>query len=474
MLKAKSTKAYFWKSGGTILQQVLSFSFSVVLARNLSPSDFGLFAATFAIIQIAKTGINLGYGEALVQNQNNNDSTYSSVFNVNVVIGLGLYAILFISAPWFAEFYEDYRLSLIIRILGTILLFDSLSIVQLSILSQNLEFDKIVKRDIITQLLAGCSAIVSLYLGLDIYALVVQALVLSLANTLLLWRVSKWRPIIFKFDKKELLKLQDYTKYAFFTILINSGVRNLYPLVIAKSFNTSTLGFYKRSDSLVKLISNTINQSIRQVLFASLSKLKNNINASVRVFEITLELVIIFSVFITAIVFLGSDLFFLEILGPQWAKSLDIFKIIVFLGFLEPFQLVIHSAILSKGLSKIGFHSQFLKRGLDLISLGIGLVFGFVPFLYGILISAIFGAALYVRIGNKAFDNAVSRVINRSSVPIIILIISVIALQKSLIFENLWFCATLKIMILMLSFSIIFFLLRKKFILSTIKLLRGI
>ena len=472
MTMPRTSNAYFWKFGGAVAKQFIAFAFSIVLARNLLPADFGVIAAALAMIQLAKVLINIGLGEALIQNQNNNQSTYSSVFTVNLFVGLVLFMLFFASAPWLADFFEDERLILIIRILGFIVLFDSLSVVQISILSKNLEFEKIVKRRLLTQTLAGFLAIGSLYLGFDIYALVVQNVAISLFNTALLWKISNWRPS-FKFDKAELLKLYEYTKYSFLTILVSSALRNLVPMVVAKSFSSATLGFYRRSDSLVKLIVNTINESVRQVLFASLSRIQNDLKSSLRVFEISLELVVVLSVFTSGLVFLGAELFFLEILGPQWAESLNIFKILVVLGFFEPFQLVINSAILSKGLSKMNFYSQSIRRASDLIGLGVGLVFGFIPFLYAIVVSSIIGAVIYARVGNKVFDNAVSRVMLRSSGSIGFMLIVVFALEQFLSFENIWLSAGLKMLILTIAFATVFYVLRKEFIVSILKLIRA-
>lgn len=468
----RASSAYIWKFGGAVTKQSLAFAFSVILARNLQPTDFGIVAAALAMIQMAKILINLGFGEALIQNQDNNQSTYSSVFSINLLIGLILFLLFFIGAPWLADFFDDIRLVLIIRILGSIVLFDSLCVVQLAILSKNLEFDKIVKRNLLTQTLSGSLAIGSLYLGFDIYALVVHNVTMSLFNTALLWKISYWRPS-FRVEREELLKLYDYTKYAFLTLLAKSALKNLVPIVVAKSFSPATLGLFRRSDSLVKLVINTINESVRQVLFSSLSRMQKDLRASLRVFEMTLELVVIFSCFISGLVYLGAELFFLEILGPQWAESLDIFRIIVFLGFFEPLQLVINSAVLSNGKNKINFYSQSVIRTLEIVSLVIGLIFGFTPFLYAILISSIIGSVIYIRLGNTVFDNAVNRVMFRSFGSIATVIVAVLILDQSISIENLWFSAVVKTIMLISVFSLFIFLWRKKLIVSVMNAVKA-
>jgi len=469
-MAAKSSNAFLWKSAGAIANQGIAFCFTILLARKLMPADFGFVAAAMSVIHIAKIFINIGLSEALIQNKETNQITFSSVFVLNAIIGAILFIIIFCSAPLLADFLEDKRLTNIVRIISTIVLFDSLTVVQRALLSKGLEFDKLVKTSLITQSFSGLLAIGFLYLGYEIYALVVQNISISFISAILLWRISDWRPNIV-FNKAEVMKLYEYTKYSFLTLLTNNGFKNVVPIIIAKSFSANTLGFYRRADSLVKMVINIINDSVRQVLFAQLSRMQEDSKASSRVFEISLELVVVLAAFFSAQVYLCSELFFLEILGDQWAESLPIFRILIFLGLLEPFQLVINSATLSKGLSKMNYYAQTSRRVFDLTSLAIGLIFGFFPFLYAIIVSSLVGALVYIRIGDRVFLNSVRRVLKRAIIPVGVIICLVYSLETRLELDNLWALTTSKVLIMTSAFGVFFFFFRKKFILSLIQII---
>ena len=186
--KAKTSikSGFKWSLIGNYSAQAIGFVVSVFLARILTPEDFGIVGMSLAFIHMLKILMTFGFNEALIQSDNTSKLTFSSVFYINVFVGVVVSVLLIISAPYIADFYNRQVLKGLIRILSIIYLLESLNMVQTTILKKSLDFKILTFRSLISQFIAGIGAIVLALNGFGLYALVAQHIFASLFKTLLL------------------------------------------------------------------------------------------------------------------------------------------------------------------------------------------------------------------------------------------------------------------------------------------------
>ena len=192
--KGKISQGVKWSFIGTYGGQIVGFLISIFLARLLSPEDFGIVGMSLSVIQILKVAMSLGFSDALIQKKENSHRAYSTVFIINLSLGILITFLIYFSAPLIAQFYGRAELISIVKFLSVIYLLESLSVVQVAILKKELNFKSLSIRSLVAQLISGTLATVLAFLGYGIYALIVHHIVINTLRTMLLWRMSNWRP----------------------------------------------------------------------------------------------------------------------------------------------------------------------------------------------------------------------------------------------------------------------------------------
>ena len=193
-LKTKVVTGLLWSFTESFSNQGILFVVGIILARLLEPHEFGLIGMIMILIAISESFINSGFSQALIQKKDCNDIDFSTVFYFNIVTAFIFIMILYFTAPFISIFFQEPQLTLIIRVIGTVLLFDALSIVQRTILTRNIDFKLQAKISIIASLLSGIIAVIMAYLGFGVWSLVVKIISQKTINTILLWQWNKWRP----------------------------------------------------------------------------------------------------------------------------------------------------------------------------------------------------------------------------------------------------------------------------------------
>jgi O-antigen/teichoic acid export membrane protein len=389
-LKQKATQSFLWDMLSVFAKQGVVFIVSVFLARLLMPAEFGLVAMALVFITISQVFADFGLASALIQNKENSSLTYSSVFYFNVLIGLLLFGMFWLLAPFIARFYDDPQITMLVRYLSLAFIINSFNLVQQTILRKNLEFKKITVRAVIAQLLGGILAVVLAYQGWGVYALVVQNLTGSALGTLLLWQVAEWKPRL-EFSWAEVKKLSGFSTYVFLNHVTTRLATQLDTLVVGKVFSAATLGFYSRAVSLNSLVTTFSSTSISRVSFPLLSKLQDDPKRFTGVYFKLLEFVAFASFGLSgALIFAGGDLITL-LFGSNWAPSVFIFQVLVLKAFTYPVSLLIVSVFWAGGKSKESFWFGNAGKAIALLPLVVAIVWGFNPFLYAVVVAAILG-----------------------------------------------------------------------------------
>lgn len=376
-LKKKTAKAFAWDIAGTFLRQGSGFIISIFLARLLSPEEFGLVGMAMVFISISQVFIDVGFASALIQNKENTNLTYSSVFYLNLAAGLILTCIFYFSAPLIGQFYQNQAITELVRWMSLIFVFNSLNLVQGAILRRELNFKVLTMRGVIASFVGGVVGVVMAFLDFGVYALVGQQLSTAILGTILLWTTSHWKPD-FNFSMDEVKKLTGFSAYVFFDRFASTIFQNLDVMLIGKVFSPATLGFYTRAVSLKSQVTKYSSASLSKVFFPVLSGLQDNHEEFSRVYFKVVSVVSFVSFGLTGVLYiLGSEII-IGLFGTKWSPSVPIFQVLVISVCTYPINSMMVNAFMSKGKSKENFYIGLFRKTIKIIPL-------FIAYFYGIL-----------------------------------------------------------------------------------------
>lgn len=267
----------FWRFSERMLAQIVTFIVSIVLARLLSPEEYGTVTLIMIFITIADVFANAGFGNALIQKLNVDNIDYSSVLYVSIIVSIILYFILYFTAPFIGAFYNDQTICTALRVLALRIPIASFNSVQQAYVSKNMMFKRFFFSTLFGTLLSGIIGCIMAYLGFGIWALIAQYLVNTIVNTLILWFTVKWRPnLVFSF--KRVKSLFSYGWKLLVSSLLDTGYNQLRSLVIGVRYSSSDLAYYNRGQQYPQLLVTNINASISSVLFPAISQNQNNLS----------------------------------------------------------------------------------------------------------------------------------------------------------------------------------------------------
>ena len=301
--------------------------------------------------------------------------------NLNVIAGIILTVLIYISAPWIAEFFNNQAITELVRLLSFTFFLSSFNIVQATILSKKLDFKSLTYRNLIAQISAGCIAIGFAFYGYGVYALVIQQIIGAIVSTILLWKLSDWKPKL-EFSWKELKKLSSFSIYVFAASSVNKIIQQMDTLIIGKLFSPAILGYFTRANSLNKLVIQNSSSSISKIFFPTLALVKNEPKRFERIYLKVINIVSTISIFLTAVFFLIGEELIIGLFGSKWQLSIPIFQILILKGFTFPVSAMIVNAFLAKGKSKANFHYGNIRKVLQLIPFIFAYFSGFYAFLY--------------------------------------------------------------------------------------------
>ena len=251
--------------------QLVGFIVAIVLARLLTPEDYGTIALITVFTTILNVFVDSGLGAALVQKKNADAVDFSTVFYTNVLFCIVLYTLLFLASPFIAKFYNKTELTLVIRVLGITILISGVKNIQNSYVSKTLQFKKFFFATLIGTIIAAFVGIWMAYHGFGVWALVAQHLTNLSIDTILLWITVKWRPV-FAFSFERLKGLFSYGWKLLVSALIDTTYNNLRQLIIGKKYTSEDLAFYNKGNLFPFAIVSNIDNAINNVLLPVMSQ----------------------------------------------------------------------------------------------------------------------------------------------------------------------------------------------------------
>lgn len=392
-LKKKTVKGVAWTSLDQILGLGFAFVIGVILARLLSPSDYGLLAMIGVFNSIAMAFVNSGFGSAMVRKPDLTDDDTTTAFFFNIVVAIGMTAILWVIAPWVAMFYDKPILTDLVRVEGLLLIIASLAIVQNTQLSRALNFKAKMIINASSQVLAGAIAIAAAYRGFGVWALVIQHFVGNIVSLVLLWIISPWRPRG-QWSRVSLRYLWGYGSKMLASGLLDRIYSNIYPIVIGKLYSPADLGQYSRASGYAALPSQGLTGVLQQVTFPVLSHIQQDDERLAGSYRRMLR----FSVFCVFPIMIGmaalAHPLVITLVTDKWAQCVPYLQLICFASMWYPVHAINLNLLMVKGRSDLFLRLEIIKK-----ILGVAIVVVSVPFgITGICIGSICGSILCLAI----------------------------------------------------------------------------
>lgn len=379
---------FIWRFAERCGAQLVTFIVSIVLARILTPSDYGTIALVTVFTTILQVFIDSGLSTALIQKKDADDLDFSSVFYFNFVICIILYLIMFVSAPFIADFYKDSSLVSIVRVISLTLVISGVKGVQQSYVSRHMLFKRFFFSTLEGTIFSAVLGIIMAYVGFGVWAIVFQQLSNNAIDTLILWITVKWRPIK-KFSWSRLKNLLSFGWKMLASSLLDTVYNNLRNMIIGKLYTSADLAFYNQGDKFPKLIVTNINTSIDSVLLPTMANEQDN---HVRVKDMTRRAIKI-STYIMAPLMIGlafcAKPIVQIVLTDKWLPCVPYLQIFCISYLFWPIHTANLNAIKAMGRSDLFLKLEVIKKFIGMILLLITMNISVMAMAYSLLISGL-------------------------------------------------------------------------------------
>ena len=400
-IKQKTSLGLLWTTLQRLSSMLISFLSGVILARLLSPYDYGCIGMISIFMVLAWSFIDAGFGSALIQKKRPTQDDYSTIFWWNILMSLLMYVILYVASPLIASFYKIPLLCDVLRIQGLIFFIYALNIVQRVRLRKNMDFKILSIVSIITSIIALIVTIFLAYNGYGVWSLVAQNLIVAAIPSLFFWFYIRWRPKMV-FSKKSFKELFNYGIYMFFVDIANNLGQKIQGLLIGRVYSPITMGFYSKADSTERLASTTITQVVGQVTFPLYAELQDDIVALRNAIK-QLSMAIAYCTFpMMFLLMLLAEPIFVLLYSEKWIQSVPYFQTLCFAGLAYCLQSVNYQSISAIGKSKILFVWTMIKRGVGIGFVVVGLLlFGMKGLLIGVVLNTWFSYFVNISLVSK-------------------------------------------------------------------------
>lgn len=373
-LKQKAASGMVWTALQKYSTMFIQFISGIILARLLTPYDYGCIGMLMIFMVLAEAFIDGGFGSALIQKKRPTQEDYSTIFWWNLSMAVVLYVVLYFSAPAIARFYDIPLLCDVLRVQGIVLFIYAFNIIQRNQLRKELNFKILSIITITTSVIALTTTIIMAYHGYGVWALVAQHLLTAFIPALVFWFYIKWRPILV-FSVKSFKELFSFGFYIFLNNFFVNFSRQIQGLLIGKFYNPAIMGYYSKAHSTEKLASHSISQVLTQVTFPLYSEVQDDKRRMINILEQLIGIIAYMTFPLIAVLILIAKPLFILLYSDRWLDSVPYFQILCLAGLGICLQSVNLQTISAVGKSRTVFVWSVIKQTIGIILAVGGLLF---------------------------------------------------------------------------------------------------
>ena len=400
-LKKDTTKGVIWSSIERFGTHGVQFLVMLVMARLLSPKDYGIIGMLVVFVGIAQAFVDGGFSQALIRKIDRTEVDNSTVFYFNIVVSIVIYCLFYLCAPWVADFYNMPMLTPFMRVICLSIIINAFGVVQRALFNANLDFKAQAKASISAVVLSGIIGIYLAYSGYGPWSLVFQQLSNLAVNNLCLWFYSSWRPI-WAYSWKSFQELFSFGSKLLATSLLNALYNNIHTVVIGKLYAAKSLGLYSRAAHFADLPSQQFTSVFMRVTFPVLCKVQNDKEKLVSVYRRMLRV----SAYVIFPLLVGMAAVahpMVEILiGKQWTDCAYLLQILCFARMWYPIHAINLDILQVSGRSDLFLKIEIYKKIISLSILALSAPFGIVAMCYSNIASSLI--CLYI---NSYYSNKI-------------------------------------------------------------------
>lgn len=384
-LKDKTVKGTIWSAADAFLGQGVMFVVGIVLAWLLSPEEYGLIGIVLIFTTVMLGVVDSGFSNSLIRKKNVNDDDYCTLFFFNLAVSIAMFALLFVGAPWIAQFFERPQLVALVRVMGLLLIIQALSIVQMTILSRKIDFKTKTKASLISSVSSGVVGIAMAFMGFGVWSLVGQQLTRQMLYTGCLWVINKWYPkLMFSIDS--LRYMWGLGWKLLLGGLIDKIWGDLKKVVVSKYYSPAMLGQFTKSSEYARIFSSNFTSIIQRVTYPALAQVKDDkarmMSAYRRVIKTTMFVTVVCMFFVGAV----SEPLIYCLIGPKWHITATFLPLICIYRSTYPLQAINLNMLQVQGRTDIFLFLDIVKKT---ILIGPLLVGAFIS-IYWMLVCSIF------------------------------------------------------------------------------------
>ena len=416
-LRKETAKGVAWSGIDKIANGGIQFLANIVLARLLTPKDFGLLAIIAIFVQISQTFIDSGFTNALIQKKDRTKTDYSTVFFFNFALSLGFYVILYFCAPLIAGFFENENLTVLTRVVGLNLIIGALVSVHKTRLTIQLRFKIQAVISLISSFVSAIAAIWMAHHGYGVWSLVALTIINITLQVALIYMMIKWRPSML-FSKTAFKSLFSYSSKLLGASLIHLLYRNIYPIIIGKKFSPVDLGYFNRADTLAMYTPYTVGSVISRVAFPIFSRIQDDNNRLRKAYSqyIVFASLFIFPILVGMIV-LAKPLT-LVILKEQWLPLIPMLQILCIDWMSDHICSINLNVLYVKGRSDLALRLEIVKKTLAIIIFFISLYWGIIGVCWGRVIYGIIAVYLNSYYTKRLIDISICQQLKDILIPL--------------------------------------------------------
>ena len=387
-LKQKTISGFTWSFIEVVSKQGVVFIIGIILARLLTPREFGLIGMTTIFMAFSQSFIDSGFGQALVRKQNCSQADFSTVFYFNLLVGFIMAGVLFFAAGYIAVFFNETKLKLIVQVISIGLIIQSFSVIQFVLLIKEIDFKTQTKISVISSLSAGAIGIYMAYNDFGVWSLVAKYLAGLTFTTILLWFWSSWKPSL-TFSFKSLKELFSFGSKLLASNLINRIYENVYLLVIGKYFSAAELGYYTRANQFKDIFSKNLSVVIQRVSYPALASIQDETIKLKEYYRILIKS----SMFIVFIIGIGiiimAEPLILLLIVEKCLTSVLFLQLLSVAGIFYPLQEINKNMLKVIGRTDIILYIEIVIKIIVVPVIIVGIYLGIEELIYGIIFISI-------------------------------------------------------------------------------------
>ena len=381
-LKNKTVKGVGWSFIDNLSSSGITFLVGLVLARLLTPSEYGIMAILTIFIAVSNSIVDSGFSNALIRKTDARRVDYNTVFLFNLLVSGLLYVVLFLAAPSISRFFKEPLLVEVMRVIGWVLVINALAIIPRTLFVKEVNFKTQTKVSLIASISSGVIGIGMALAGLGVWSLVGQQLSRQLLNTLFLWIYCTWRPA-WEFSMQSFKELFGFGSKILLSGLLNTIFNEIYSLVIGRCYTSAQLGQYTRANQFNQIFSSNLTTVIQRVSYPVLSSIQDESERLREAYRKVIKSTMLISFACMLGLAAVARPLILILIGEKWLPAVGFLQIICFSGMFYPLHAINLNILQVKGRSDLFLRLEIIKKIIAVGPLVLGVLYSIEYMLWG-------------------------------------------------------------------------------------------